>query len=148
MRRADLPHPKDSPIPLHLRQLDRPFRVLLAEDNFVNQKVAVNLLRRQGCEVDVAGTGVEALGRIETTHYDLVLMDVQMPEMDGLEAIRRIREREKQTGMHLPVIALTAHAMAGDEERCRQAGMDGYLSKPFDPQRLAEVVENIAASHA
>jgi CheY-like chemotaxis protein len=106
-----------------------PLRILLAEDNVVNQKVALMMLERMGYTADVAADGREALDALERQPYDVVLMDVQMPEMDGLEATRRIRERPPE---HQPlVIGLTAHAMVGDRERCLEAGMDGYLPKPI-----------------
>jgi signal transduction histidine kinase/ActR/RegA family two-component response regulator len=142
---ASPPPVRDAVASRPVRSGRRPLRTLLAEDNFVNRKVAVNLLRRQGHEVDVAANGVEALERIASHSYDIVLMDVQMPEMDGLEAVARIREREKRTGAHVPVIALTAHAMSGDQERCLAAGMDAYLSKPIDPQRLADTIDSLTA---
>jgi two-component system sensor histidine kinase/response regulator len=116
-------------------------RILLAEDNLVNQRLATRLLEKRGHRVDVAGNGREALEALERASYDLVLMDIQMPEMDGLEAIEKIREKEKLTGKHLPVVALTAHAMKGDEERCLTAGMDGYLTKPIRPQELDDVLD-------
>ena len=119
----------------------RALSVLLAEDNRINQKVAVSLLDKLGHRVDVAANGAEALAKVESNFYDLVLMDVQMPEMDGLSAVREIRQRERATGRHLPVIALTAHAMQGDAERCLEAGMDSYLPKPINPQQLAEAIE-------
>jgi two-component system sensor histidine kinase/response regulator len=114
--------------------------VLLAEDNTVNQRLAVRLLEKRGHRVAVANNGQEALQLLEHTAFDLILMDVQMPLVDGLEATRLIREREKTTGMHQPVVALTAHAVKGDEERCREAGMDGYLAKPIRPEDLDAVL--------
>jgi CheY-like chemotaxis protein len=89
----------------------------------------------------VAGTGLEALQALEKGSFDLVLMDVQMPEMDGIEATAVIREREKGSGLHQPVVALTAHAMKGDREKCMAGGMDGYLSKPIRPQELDQLLE-------
>ena len=121
-----------------------PLRLLLAEDNTVNQKLAVRLLENRGHSVVVACNGREALERISHESFDIVLMDVQMPEMDGFEATRRIRERERTTGDHVPIIAMTAHAMKGDRERCLQAGMDGYISKPLRPSELFESVESLA----
>jgi CheY-like chemotaxis protein/HPt (histidine-containing phosphotransfer) domain-containing protein len=121
----------------------RRLRVLLAEDNPVNQKVAVALLHaKQGHTVTVSGNGREALEALEREPFDLVLMDVQMPVMDGLEATRAIRDRESGTGRHIPVIAMTAYAMKGDREQCLAAGMDGYVAKPI---RITELLEAIAA---
>jgi CheY-like chemotaxis protein len=108
-----------------------PLRVLLAEDNPVNQKLTVRLLEKHGHIVVVAGNGREALAAIARHRFDLVLMDVQMPEMDGLEAARAIRVQERTTGEHLPIIAMTAHAMNGDREICLEAGMDRYIRKPI-----------------
>jgi CheY-like chemotaxis protein len=118
--------------------------VLLTEDNVVNQKLAVRLLEKRGHSVVVAGNGREALDVIARETFDVVLMDVQMPEMDGFEATRRIREREQTTGDHVPIIAMTAHAMKGDRERCLEEGMDGYISKPLQPSELFESVESLA----
>jgi signal transduction histidine kinase/DNA-binding response OmpR family regulator/integral membrane sensor domain MASE1 len=116
-------------------------RILLAEDNPVNQRLATRLLEKRGHRVVVAGNGREALEALGKESFDLVLMDVQMPEMDGMEAVARIRENEMVTGGHQPVVALTAHAMKGDQERCLAAGMDGYLTKPIRPQELDEVLD-------
>jgi PAS domain S-box-containing protein len=118
-------------------------RVLLAEDNPVNQRVASRLLEKQGHAVVIAANGKEALDRLAHERFDLVLMDVQMPEMDGLEAVTTLRQREAGTGRRLPVIALTAHAMRGDRERCLQAGMDAYLAKPIDAQELRSVIAQL-----
>jgi CheY-like chemotaxis protein len=115
-------------------------RVLLAEDNVVNQRVAVRLLEKQGHRVRVVTTGAAAVAAVRDGAFDLVLMDIQMPELDGLTATARIREAERGTGRHVPVVAMTAHAMAGDRERCLAAGMDDYLAKPFDPADLARVL--------
>ena len=117
-------------------------RLLLAEDNAVNQRLAVRLLEKRGHHVVVAGNGVEALSAMEKEEFDLILMDVQMPEMDGLEATAVIRAKEKITGKHQPIIALTAHAMKGDREKCIAGGMDGYLTKPIRPQELDNVLED------
>jgi CheY-like chemotaxis protein len=117
----------------------------LAEDNRVNQMMVVRLLEKAGHSVSVAANGREAVHLFGKGHYDAVLMDVQMPEIDGLEATRLIRQVESESGSNrrAPVIALTAHAMAGDEQICINAGMDGYLSKPLDPQILAEALGRI-----
>jgi signal transduction histidine kinase/CheY-like chemotaxis protein len=116
-------------------------RILLAEDNIVNQRVAVGLLTRRGHTVNVVNNGLEALAALESSTYDVVLMDIQMPEMGGIEATRAIRERDKMTGRHTRVVAMTAHNMAGDRERYLASGMDGYLSKPIDPGTLFAAVE-------
>jgi PAS domain S-box-containing protein len=121
----------------------RPLRVLLAEDNPVNQKLAVRLLEKRGHAVVVAGDGREALQAMEREPFDIVLMDVQMPGMDGLEAVAILRARETGTKSHVPVIAMTAHAMKGDRERCLEAGMDGYLSKPIQPRELFEAIDSL-----
>lgn len=115
--------------------------ILLAEDNLVNQKLATRLLEKRGHRVVLAVNGKRALSALEKTAFDLVLMDVQMPEMDGLEATQKLREHEKTTGKHQPVVAMTALVMKGDRERCIAAGMDGYLSKPIRPQELDEVLD-------
>jgi PAS domain S-box-containing protein len=121
----------------------RPLRVLVAEDNRVNQVLAVRLLERQGHSVVLAANGREALAAIEEYDFDVVLMDAQMPEMDGFQATAAIREREKLTGGHLRIIALTAHAMAGDRDRCLAAGMDYYVTKPIQPVQLFEAIEEL-----
>jgi len=127
------------------REPDAYLRVLLAEDNLVNQRLAVRLLEKRGHRVVVAATGFEALQALEKESFDLVLMDVQMPEMDGFEATAAIREKEKGGGLHQAVVALTAHAMKGDREKCLAAGMDGYLSKPIRPQELDQLLETYTA---
>jgi CheY-like chemotaxis protein len=117
-------------------------RILLVEDNLVNQKVALKLLERQGHRIDLAGNGFEALEALRERSYDLVLMDCQMPGMDGFETTRRLRD--PASGVHdpaIPVIALTANAMQGDRERCIDAGMNDYLAKPISPNALANVLE-------
>jgi signal transduction histidine kinase/CheY-like chemotaxis protein len=119
-------------------------RILLAEDGVVNQKVAVSLLERRGHSVHVVNNGSEALAALDGDGFDLVLMDVQMPEMDGFETTARIRERERESGDHLPIVAMTAHAMKGDRERCLEAGMDDYLSKPIRADELYATVERVA----
>jgi len=116
-------------------------RVLLVEDNRVNQLVAAKLLTRRGHAVTVANNGSEALAALERDTFDVVLMDVQMPEMGGFEATEQIRRREQDSGAHQRIVAMTAHAMTGDRERCIAAGMDDYLSKPIDPRTLFALVE-------
>ena|GEM_PF-778634 len=122
----------------------QPRRVLLAEDGIVNQKVALDLLTQRGHSVVVANHGKEVLAALEKGPFDLILMDIQMPEMDGFETTEAIRKQEKATGEHLPIFAMTAHAMKGDRERCLDAGMDGYLSKPIRVDKLYEAVEGTA----
>jgi PAS domain S-box-containing protein len=124
----------------------RGLRILLAEDNRVNQLLAVRLLEKRGQHVQVAGNGREALEKLKAADFDLVLMDVQMPVMGGFEAAAAVREMEKGTGKHIPIIALTAHAMKGDRERCLAAGMDGYIGKPIRPEELFEQIEALMPS--
>jgi PAS domain S-box-containing protein len=120
-------------------------RILLAEDNPVNQKLAIRLLEKRGHHVVLAGNGKEALMALEKGAFDLVLMDVQMPDMDGLVATRLWRAREQVSGRHQPIVAMTALVMPGDRERCLGAGMDGYLTKPIRPWELDEVLEGYQA---
>jgi CheY-like chemotaxis protein len=117
--------------------------VLLAEDNPVNQRLATHILERLGHEVTHAGTGREVLELLETGDFDLILMDIQMPELGGVEATQRIRARESREGGHIPIVAMTAHAMTGDRERFLAAGMDEYISKPISQERLREVVRSL-----
>jgi two-component system sensor histidine kinase/response regulator len=119
----------------------RPLRVLLAEDNAANQKLVLRLLEKRGHSVIVAGDGLRAVEAFKSQSFDLALMDVQMPEVGGFEATGIIRGLESATGRRLPIIALTAHAMQGDRERCLQAGMDDYLSKPIRPRALFEAID-------
>jgi CheY-like chemotaxis protein len=126
----------------------QPLRLLLAEDNAVNQRLAVRLLEKRGHQVTVVSSGRQAVAAALEQSFDAVLMDVQMPEMDGFEATAAIREREKSTGGHLTIIAMTAHAMKGDRERCLEAGMDGYVSKPLQPGALYTAIEGCQAGAA
>ncbi|MGE0158934.1 MAG: response regulator [Gemmatimonadales bacterium] len=128
-----------------LREAWGSLRVLLAEDNQVNQRLAVHILERLGHQVHVARNGREAVELFERSTFDLVLMDIQMPEMGGEEATRRIRAIEAERGGHVPVVAMTAHAMKGDRERFLEAGMDEYVSKPISQERLREVVRSLAS---
>ena len=118
----------------------KPLKVLLAEDGLVNQKLAVGLLSKYGHSVTVAVNGKEAINAFESQEFDVILMDVEMPVMDGFEATAVIRVREKQTGKHIPIIAMTAHAMKGDRERCLESGMDDYISKPIRIQQLLDIL--------
>jgi CheY-like chemotaxis protein len=131
---------------LEIAAAGRALRVLVVEDNAVNRTVATRLLERQGHSVTVAVNGYEALSVLEKQNwsFDLVLMDVQMPEMDGLEATREIRRREVNRGKRMPVVALTAHAMDRDRERCLSAGVDAYLSKPIRMEELASTIAELA----
>jgi PAS domain S-box-containing protein len=123
----------------------RPLRILLAEDNLVNQRLAVGLLEKRGHTVVIAADGKQALAALEREPFDLMFMDVQMPEMGGFEATVRIREREMKTGGHLPIIATTAYAMKGDRERCLASGMDGYVSKPIMAAELFRAIDETLA---
>lgn len=126
----------------------KPLRILVAEDNPVNQEVALQLLERRGHSVIIAENGKQAIAAVQKHKFDLVLMDVQMPEMGGIEATQAIRAMEDSTGQHVRIVAMTAHAMRGDRERCLEAGMDGYLAKPIDPRTFLQTVEKIASEPA
>jgi CheY-like chemotaxis protein len=132
-----------SPPPRPIKKSGK-LRILLTEDNLVNQTLAIRLLEKHGHTVVAANNGREALAAMEQERFDIVLMDVQMPEMDGLEATAHIREQEQQTGGHIPIIAMTAHAMKGDRERCLEAGMDAYLSKPIQAAEFLKLVADMA----
>jgi CheY-like chemotaxis protein len=129
-----------------LRESRRSLRVLLAEDNAINRELSMRLLTKRGHTVVVAENGKQAVQAVEQQDFDVVLMDVQMPEMDGFEATGLIRQKEKETGRHLPIVAMTAHAMKGDRERCLAAGMDAYVSKPVQFEELLEVTEAASES--
>jgi CheY-like chemotaxis protein len=119
-------------------------RILLAEDNAVNQKLAALLLRREGHDVTVVGDGNEAVRAVARDSFDVVLMDLQMPQMDGFEATAAIRAAERGTGRHMRIVALTAHAMKDDRDKCLESGMDDYLTKPIDPARLRDALVGLA----
>jgi len=120
-----------------------PLKILLAEDSLFNQKLAVALLEGHGHKVTVARNGQDAIAAVESQSFDLVLMDVQMPVMDGLKATAIIRDRERTTGAHVPIIAMTAHALKGDRERCLEGGMDGYVAKPIRAAELFDAIESL-----
>jgi CheY-like chemotaxis protein len=119
-------------------------RILMAEDNLVNQKVALSMLKKLGYKADVATNGLEVLQALKNKPYDVVLMDVQMPEMDGLEATRRIRG----SGLSTRIVAMTAHALEGDKDECLQAGMNEYISKPINMEELRKILEVCSESCA
>jgi len=125
-------------------KVDRPRHVLLAEDNPVNQELAVELLQMRGHSVRIANNGIEVLSALDREAFDIILMDVQMPDMDGFQATAAIRTREKQSGTHIPIIAITGYAMKGDRQRCLDAGMDGYICKPIRSKELFDAVEQFA----
>ena len=125
------------------REARRPLHVLIAEDNVVNQRLTTRLLEKQGHRVTVVDNGLAALAILAQHPFDLVLMDVQMPEMDGLETTAAIRAQEQGTGRHLPIIALTSHAMQGDQERCFAAGVDAYVSKPMKVDELYAAIDRL-----
>ncbi len=142
------PHsPTDGTFVLHSVQPPTPpgrkRRILLAEDNVVNQLLGMRLLEKQGYQVTVAGNGKQVLDHLAASSFDAILMDVQMPEMTGLEATAFIRRQEQSSGRHIPIIAMTAHAMVGDRERCLECGMDGYVSKPIRPQELYDLLQSL-----
>jgi CheY-like chemotaxis protein/HPt (histidine-containing phosphotransfer) domain-containing protein len=128
-------------------EVRRSLHILLAEDNPVNQDFAVSLLQKHGHRVVVANDGREALAAWEKEPFDLILMDVQMPEMDGFATTRAIREKERDSGKHIPIIAATAYALSGDRERCLEAGMDAYISKPIRGAALLQVIAGLVAAH-
>jgi two-component system sensor histidine kinase/response regulator len=142
-------HPdRDRNVPHVSGSTSRSLRILVAEDTLVNQKLATGLLKKLGHQVVLVNNGREAVEATESQQVDLILMDVQMPEMDGVEATRVIREREQRTGAHLPIVAVTAHVLPEDREKCHAAGMDDYVSKPINFQSLAAAIENVLRSSA
>jgi CheY-like chemotaxis protein len=126
---------------------NRPLNILLVEDNVINHTLATRILEKRGHTVTLAMSGTEALAAMETRSFDLVLMDVQMPGMDGFQATAIIRTRELALGRHTPIMAMTAHAMKGDRQRCLQAGMDGYVSKPIKITELFEEINNLVLAN-
>ena len=134
--RSDMPTPS------------RPMKILVAEDNPINQKFVQVALKKAGHVITSVTDGRQAVDAINRESFDLVLMDVQMPEMDGFEATSRIRQYQKESGVHIPIVAMTANAMKGDREKCIEAGMDDYLSKPVKVRELLEVLEKINSSRS
>jgi len=141
--KVGLPAGDAAPIGLASAPTTTTLNVLLVDDNVVNRQLGARLLEKQGHTVTVATGGREALQILEDARFDVVVMDVQMPDVDGLQATTTIRAAEEKTGAHLPIIAMTAHAMSGDRERCLQAGMDGYVSKPIDRERLIAEIRRV-----
>jgi CheY-like chemotaxis protein len=121
----------------------RRLSILLAEDNAMNKKLATKLLEKRGHIIHSVSNGREVMEALQQGRFDVILMDVQMPVMDGWMATQAIRERERGTAEHIPIVALTAHAMKHDQEQCQAAGMDGFLSKPFQPEDLYRAVEEL-----
>ena len=147
---GDPAEPQNRPWPTRHspQELQQPLSFLLAEDNTVNQRLIMRLLEKRGHSVVLAQNGREALEATQKQTFDMVLMDVQMPEMDGLEATRLIREKEKASGAHSLIIALTANAMQGDKERCLAGGMDGYIAKPVQHQDLFREIDRFRLARA
>jgi len=149
---ATLPKPVEAEVPppeiteprvSQKQSRPKTYRILIAEDNLVNQKVAIYMLEKQGHSVMGVTNGEEALAALEKGNFELILMDVQMPKMDGYRATQLIRQKEKETSLHIPIIAMTAHAMKGDREKCLRAGMDEYISKPLNVKQLADTIARV-----
>jgi CheY-like chemotaxis protein len=136
----------NTPVSSRTSRSARPLRILVVEDVEVNQRLVATVLQRHGHSVEVAANGRLAVEELKKNHYDLVLMDVQMPEMDGLEATETIRRHETKTGGHVTIVAMTAHAMKGDRERCLASGMDSYISKPVRAGELLALIESMPKS--
>jgi CheY-like chemotaxis protein len=124
----------------------RSFSILVADDGPVNQEVAVGIIGLFGHTCEVASTGKEAVEAFERNSFDVIFMDLEMPEMDGFEAVKEIRDKERALGIHTPIIAMTAHALTGIREQCLEAGMDDYLSKPIQPESLMRMLQSVTAS--
>jgi CheY-like chemotaxis protein len=135
---------RDSGEPVAPRTLiSRKLHILLAEDNSVNQRLAMRLLEREGHSVEIANSGQEALDKLDQSRFDLVLMDVQMPDLDGLQATVLIRDRERRQGRRVPIVAMTAQAAESDRKRCFEAGMDAYITKPVHVPELMSIIESV-----
>ncbi len=146
---AAQPEPARQPSPMvEQRKNRRSLHILLVEDEFINRTLAVSVLEREGWQVTVAENGVQSLELLDRGGFDLILMDIQMPELNGYETTRIIRHKEKQNGRHIPIIAMTAYAVVGDREKCLEAGMDGYISKPIHPDRLLDEIESVLHRNA
>lgn len=144
-RKEGAPAPPPGPVPQTLR--GKAVKILLAEDNKINQAVVKRALEKLGYAITIASTGVEALALLRVQSFDAILMDIQMPQMDGLAVTAEIRQMERGTAKHIPILAITAHALQGDRERCLAAGMDGYVSKPIDVRTLQFAIEEALRSH-
>lgn len=130
-----------------LREPAHGLHILLAEDNLINQKIAVRILENRGQTVTVSEDGEQVLAALDKESFDLILMDVQMPKLDGFQATTAIRDKEKKTGAHIPIIAMTAHAMKGDRERCLESGMDDYIAKPLKPNEILATIDRLMAKY-
>ena len=125
----------------------QPRHILLVEDEYINRTLAATVLEREGWRVTTAENGLQALDVLRDITFDLILMDIQMPELDGYATTRAIRRQEKKSGRHIPIIAMTAYAVRGDREKCLAAGMDGYLSKPVRSDKLIDEIETVLRSN-
>ncbi|MFH0782694.1 MAG: ATP-binding protein [Pseudomonadota bacterium] len=140
--------PASSSVPIGKRTRKLPLRILLVEDEYINKTLAVSVLQREGWVVTVAENGIQALTLLKSEGFDLILMDIQMPELNGYETTLAIREKEQGTDHHVPIIAMTAYAVKGDREKCLASGMDGYISKPIRTDRVREEIETVLHLHA
>ena len=137
---------EEKPVEMRMKKAERPLRVLIAEDNEINQQVALEFLEMRGHQVRITSNGLEAVAAFSADRFDVILMDVQMPQMDGFQATAAIREKEKTTGARTPIIAMTGYAMKGDRQRCLDAGMDAYICKPIRSEELYEIIETSTVS--
>jgi protein-histidine pros-kinase len=144
---ANSPSGTGSAAEMHPAASGTGLRILLAEDNLVNQRLMCTMLRKRGHQVTLAENGEQVLANLNSGMFDLILMDVQMPVMGGMEATAAIRSGERESQCHMPIIALTAHAMQGDKQRCLEAGMDAYLSKPVQQKELFDCIDELVGIH-